>query len=312
MQRQHQGCRRGRQAISLHLCVLDICCIGHITQDTVVTPDSTKEMAGGTSFYFSYALSKLPLQYVLFTQASQAQGAVIAQLKADGIEVYAQASERTLHFENIYGRTHDERTQQVLESADAFSIDQVLGVQARAFHLGPLLSQDISVPYIRALSKQGPISLDIQGYLRALVGTSVVPVHWASAPEAMPYIHTLKADDAELAVLTGKADLREGAKVVAAWGVQEVVITLASRGSLLYDGNKFYEIPAYHPGKVVDTTGCGDTYMAGYLYGRVKGMDMEAAGHFASAMSALKTLVSGPFVGTEQEVRKVFLQGASR
>jgi sugar/nucleoside kinase (ribokinase family) len=263
-------------------------------------------MAGGTSFYFSYALSRLPVQYVLFTQASKAQSAVVAQMKADGIEVYAEASERTLHFENIYGNSPDERTQRVLESADAFNIDQVLGVQARMFHLGPLLSQDISVAYIRALSKQGPVSLDIQGYLRALQDTSVVPVNWVPAPEAMPFIHTLKADDTELAILTGKSDLKDGARVASAWGVQEVVVTLASRGSVLFDGRKFYDIPAYHPGKVVDTTGCGDTYMAGYLFGRVKGMDMEEAGHFASAMSALKTLGSGPFVGTDQEVRKLF------
>jgi sugar/nucleoside kinase (ribokinase family) len=286
--------------------MLDICCIGHITKDTVITPEVTKEMAGGTSFYFSYALSQLPVKYVLFTQASKGQEAIVAQLKADGIEVYAQSSERTLHFENMYGESPDSRTQRVLESADAFSIGQVLGVQSRMFHLGPLLSRDISVEYIRTLAKQGPVSLDIQGYLRALKGTSVVPVEWAEARKALPYIHTLKADDAELAVLTGNADLHEGARVAAGWGVQEVVITLASRGSVLYDGMRFYEIPAYHPGKVVDTTGCGDTYMAGYLFGRVKGMDMEGAGHFASAMSALKTLVAGPFVGTEQEIRRLF------
>ena len=38
----------------------DICCIGHITKDKIVTPRQTVYMAGGTSFYFAYAFSHLP------------------------------------------------------------------------------------------------------------------------------------------------------------------------------------------------------------------------------------------------------------
>ena len=38
----------------------DICCIGHITKDKIVTPRQTVYMAGGTSFYFAYALNSLP------------------------------------------------------------------------------------------------------------------------------------------------------------------------------------------------------------------------------------------------------------
>ena len=38
----------------------DICCIGHITLDKIITPRRTVYMSGGTSFYFSYALNSLP------------------------------------------------------------------------------------------------------------------------------------------------------------------------------------------------------------------------------------------------------------
>ena len=38
----------------------DICCIGHITKDKIITPRQTVYMAGGTSFYFSYAINHLP------------------------------------------------------------------------------------------------------------------------------------------------------------------------------------------------------------------------------------------------------------
>ena len=37
----------------------NICCIGHITLDKIVTPKQTTYMAGGTSYYFSHAFSRL-------------------------------------------------------------------------------------------------------------------------------------------------------------------------------------------------------------------------------------------------------------
>ena len=37
----------------------DICCIGHITLDKIVTPKQTAYMPGGTSYYFSHGISHL-------------------------------------------------------------------------------------------------------------------------------------------------------------------------------------------------------------------------------------------------------------
>ena len=37
----------------------DICCIGHITLDKIITPKQTIYMPGGTSYYFSHGISHL-------------------------------------------------------------------------------------------------------------------------------------------------------------------------------------------------------------------------------------------------------------
>ena len=39
--------------------MLDICCIGHITLDKIVTPTQEVYMPGGTSYYFSYGINSL-------------------------------------------------------------------------------------------------------------------------------------------------------------------------------------------------------------------------------------------------------------
>jgi sugar/nucleoside kinase (ribokinase family) len=53
---------------------------------------------------------------------------------------------------------------------------------------------------------------------------------------------------------------------------------------------------------VVNATGCGDTYMTGYLYHRAKGAGIEDAGHFAAAMATLKIQGLGPFEGTKDDI----------
>ena len=92
------------------------------------------------------------------------------------------------------------------------------------------------------------------------------------------------------------------AKQLYDWGVKEVLITLGSMGSVIYDGTTFHKIPAYKPKEVVDATGCGDTYMTGYLYKRAKGAGIEESGRFAAAMSTLKIECLGPFKGTKEDI----------
>ncbi|MDP9047526.1 MAG: PfkB family carbohydrate kinase, partial [Bacteroidota bacterium] len=73
----------------------------------------------------------------------------------------------------------------------------------------------------------------------------------------------------------------------------------------IYSNGVFYTIPAYPPRQLVDATGCGDTYMAGYLYRRAKGAGIQQAGEFAAAMAGLKMESPGPFTGTVDEVMQV-------
>lgn len=287
----------------------DICCVGHITSDKVVTTKAVMHMAGGTAFYFSSAVCNLDVSYVLVTALALPEMHYVNDLRDQGIEVRVQPSTHTVYFENIYEEDQDKRTQNVLQKADAFTMEQLLQVNARLFHLGPLLADDFSVDLIKTLAGRGQISLDIQGYLRKVENNKVHPTDWKDKKEALQYVAILKADEAELRSLTGCLDVTDGAQTLAGWGVKEVVITNGSMGSVIYSGGVFYTIPAYRPQKVVDATGCGDTYMAGYLYQRVKGAGLQQSGEFAAAMAGLKTISPGPFTGTRDDVLAFLADG---
>lgn len=288
----------------------DICCIGHITKDKIITPRHTVYMAGGTSFYFSYAFSHLPqnVSFQLVTKLGESEMQSVEDMRQAGIDVQVYPSRHTVYFENKYGENQNDRTQRVLERADPFTIDEMQEVNAGVYHLGSLLSDDFSTDVVKYLSTKGRISIDAQGYLREVRGEKVYPIDWAEKREILAHTDIIKVNEHEMEVITGFNDPRAAALRLAEWGVKEVCVTLGSEGSIILADGKFYDIPAYEPKEIVDATGCGDTYSAGYLWCRAQGMGFEESGKFAAAMCTLKLEHSGPFDRSIDDVRRVMAQ----
>lgn len=285
----------------------DICCIGHITKDKIVTPNRTVYMAGGTSFYFSYAINQLPkdVTFSLVTAMDPTEKEPVEKMLKAGIDVSMNASRNTVFFENIYGENQNERKQRVLAKADPFTIQQLEHVDAKVFHLGSLLADDFPTEVVEYLSRKGRVSIDVQGYLREVRDEKVYPINWKEKLKVLKHTYYLKVNETEMETITGLKDAHEAAKLIHAWGVTEVIITLGSEGSLVYVDDKFYEIPAYPPHEVVDATGCGDTYSAGYLYKRLQGATPTEAGKFAAAMCTIKLEHNGPFNRSIEDVEKI-------
>jgi adenosine kinase len=70
--------------------------------------------------------------------------------------------------------------------------------------------------------------------------------------------------------------------------VKALVVTLGAQGSHIYRNGARIEIPCVKPEAVVDPTGCGDAYRAGWLYGIAAGLDWNVTGRLASLLGALK------------------------
>lgn len=275
----------------------DICCIGHITRDKIVTSQHEAFISGGTSFYFSYAIARLPrkVSYQLVTKLGRFDVQEVRRMREEGINVVAYTCDNSVYFENSYGGDQNRRTQRVFAKCEPFKIKEMRGVEAKVYHLGSLLYDDFSPEFVKELSTRGQISIDVQGFLRNVRGQEVVETDWKEKLDVLAHTHILKLNEYEMELITGLTDPRAVARQIASWGVKEVVITLGSHGSLIYADNSFYEIPAYTPRKLVDATGCGDTYSAGYLYCRAQGLNFVEAGRFAAAMCTRKLETTGPY-----------------
>ena len=282
-----------------------ICCIGHITRDRIITPQQTIDMAGGTSFYMAHGMHHLSqdFPFQLVTKIGQESQEEVDHLRQMNIDVVSYSSPHSVFFENHYGLNSNQRTQRVLAKAAPFTIEEMEPLAAEVFHLGSLLADDFSPEIVKFLAQKGCISIDVQGYLREVRGEKVYAVDWKDMDAVLPYVDIVKLNEHEMYAIMHTNDPKIVAEKLASYGVREVIITLGSYGSVIYADKTCYEIPAYTPRKIVDATGCGDTYSTGYLYMRSQGATFQEAGRFASAMCTLKLEHNGPFEGSLKDIK---------
>lgn len=262
-------------------------------------------MAGGTSFYMAHGMHHLSpdFSFQLVTKIGQESQKEVDRLRQMNINVVSYSSRHSVFFENCYGLDSDQRTQRVLAKADPFTIEEMKPLQAEVFHLGSLLADDFSPEIVKYLSQKGRISIDVQGYLREVRGEKVYAVDWKDMDAVLPYVDMIKLNEHEMHTIMQLNNPKTVAEKLASYGIREVIITLGSYGSLIYADKTYYEIPAYPPKKIVDATGCGDTYSTGYLYMRSQGASFQEAGRFASAMCTLKLEHNGPFEGSLNDIK---------
>ena len=99
------------------------------------------------------------------------------------------------------------------------------------------------------------------------------------------HIDILFANEAEIAALYPDTDLAEAASLLAGQ-VEIAAITLSEKGSLLISGDQRVEVPAVPIETLVDTTGAGDLYAAGVLYGLTQGLPLAECGRLGSIAAA--------------------------
>ncbi len=93
-------------------------------------------------------------------------------------------------------------------------------------------------------------------------------------------------NEGQVAAMTGSEDPGEGAARLRELGIGTVVATLGAEGSLIVGPAGEARVPAF-PVDLVDTTGCGDAYVAGFIVATAAGWDAEAAAWLGSAAAGL-------------------------
>lgn len=104
--------------------------------------------------------------------------------------------------------------------------------------------------------------------------------------DVLPWIDFFFTNEEEIAFLTAEEDPAKNAESLLDAGVFCVIIKLGEDGCLISTRDEKYQIPAYKIEKVVDTTGAGDTFVAGFLWALSEGYPLKECGRFACAAAS--------------------------
>jgi sugar/nucleoside kinase (ribokinase family) len=117
----------------------------------------------------------------------------------------------------------------------------------------------------------------------------------ALAP-CLPEVDILFMNEDEAFMVTGSNDPASAARVVLEKGVRTAVMKLSGRGCAIYSDGDEIVCPSF-PVPVKDTTGAGDSFVAGFLDARQRGASWAEAGEFANAVGALSVQKLGAVTG---------------
>lgn len=161
-------------------------------------------------------------------------------------------------------------------------LDLDLLKQAKVVHLGgPDVTFGLNDPaFFAALdaARAGGtlVTMDLLSNLADLV---------TGAASFLPHVDYFLPNEEQALLMTGATDPAEAAARLLAHGLSGVLITLGAAGSLVATATETVELPAV-PVEVVDTTGCGDAYCAGFIAGLVEGVPVETAARWGTAAAA--------------------------
>ena len=110
---------------------------------------------------------------------------------------------------------------------------------------------------------------------------------------AEKYVDILFANESEILSLYQTEDF-DTALLQVKQHCEIAALTRSEKGSVVVNGDEVHVIDAETGVKVVDTTGAGDAYAAGFLYAYTQGLDLKTCGKLGGAMAAKVISEYGP------------------
>jgi len=152
--------------------------------------------------------------------------------------------------------------------------------QARFLHLTSFIGEksfQTQKKLVEALPNEVKLSLD-PGELYAERGIQMLEPLINRTSVFMP-------NQSELQLLAGKDDYRKSAEALLRRGVGIIAVKLGSKGCYITNGKESHFIEAFKV-KAVDTTGAGDAFCAGFLYGLISGKSLYECGRIGNFVAS--------------------------
>jgi hypothetical protein len=275
--------------------MFDVCVIGQIVKDYNYLKGKKyppKISAGGTGYYSTYTYYNLGLKTALVTSFNKNDKYLLSR-QFENIKIINNNNATSTEFRNYY-RLGDKNYRKQEATYNNRPVKNKIP-KAKIYHFGPLVPNDINyILYNKIKKRKGLKILDVQGLTRDIKNQIIINQINPSIKKLLKGFDVLKCDTRELFLIKDYKKKESIVNYLFDLGISEIIVTKGFFGSTIYSKEKDRTvIPPFIPNKIVDTTGCGDTYAAIYAFARYKGYSIYHAGLLASAGSGIKTEKTG-------------------
>ena len=153
-------------------------------------------------------------------------------------------------------------------------------VSFASIFVSPMLSVSDMIEVFKAV-REKPGRILVTDMTKAKNGETITDLE-----PVLKYIDFILPNEIEAAVLTGEQDPVKNAGIFMDHGAKCVVIKCGKRGCVYADDKGIHSIPAY-PVKAVDTTGAGDGFVAGFIYGLANEMPIPDCCRYGCATASV-------------------------
>jgi len=289
---------------------VDVAVIGHLSIDRILLPSRTAPFVvlGGAAAYTSFAAKRLEATASVISKVGgNFPEAYLWWLRQEGVDlsgVIKRADQPTTSFELCYSKDLSERKLSLKSKGAPIELADVPSdLKAKAVHIGPI-ANELSFEVIERLKhRAGLLSLDPQGLLRSFDEAGNVTENASVDKRIFGLINIYKSSEAEILALTGQPELKKAIEAIHDFGVETVIVTLGTKGSVLSVEGAQYNVAACPSQVLVDPTGAGDAFIGGFLTEYLRQKESLWCACVGSALASLVIEGIGPTCfGKKEEV----------
>jgi sugar/nucleoside kinase (ribokinase family) len=265
-------------------------------------------MLGGSVTYVSLVTKRLEANASVISKVGgDFPEAYLWWLREEGVDlagVVKREAEQTTRFDLEYNSDLTERQLRLKAKTSPITLEELPNlVHAKALHIAPIVDE-ISYELAEHLRKHADtLSFDPQGMLRAFDEDGNVHCCAPIDRRILGLVNVYKSSLDEVSALTGETDIKGALKAIHSFGVENVIITLGARGSVLSVAGSTYNIPVCEGKPVVDPTGAGDVFIGGFLTEYTRAKDSLWCACVGSAAASLVVEGLGPTsIGRKEEI----------
>lgn len=242
---------------------MSVLVVGSVAYDSVTTPSASRRDAlGGSAMYFSIAASRFTPVSLLAVVGDDFDERHIALLQSRGVDVSGlqRASGGTFRWAGEYHpdmNTRDTLDTQLNVFAD-FAPQLTAEQRRRPYLFLANIDPELQLSVIRQMERRPKfIALDSMNFW--------IDSKPDALAEAVGGVDALFMEESEVRDFSGEGNLALAARRILSMGPSVVVVKQGAHGALLFAGDSIFAAPAYPLERVVDPTGAGDCFAAGFM-----------------------------------------------